>query len=329
MICILAGIASAQDMPMKGITLVAPPSPIGQAEMDALGEVNTEWIALVPYGFSRGTDEPKIRYNLDRQWWGEKQEGIEKCIALAHQNGIKVLLKPQVYIHGSWVGDVSFDNEEDWKAWEDGYREYIHFYGRLAADNDVDMFCIGTEYKLAVQRRPEFWRAIIREVRAYYPGALIYSSNWDGYEKVTFWDDLDYIGISAYFPLTEDKTPTVEKLLSEWKPIKKKLANFSAQQGKKMVFTEYGYLTIDGCAWRAWELEKGVRNRTINQQAQANAYHALLLSFWSEEWWGGGFLWKWFPDGMGHEGYPERDYTPQGKQSQEVIRSWYGRCDRE
>lgn len=310
---------------MKGITMVAPPSPIGQPDMDALKRVNTEWIALVPYGFSHSINNPKINYNLSRQWWGEKQEGIEACISLAKKNNIKVLLKPQVYIHRAWVGDVTFDNEADWLAWEKEYSEYIHFYGEMAADNDVDMFCIGTEYKLAVQQRPEFWRKLIEDIRCYYSGKLIYSSNWDGYDKVPIWDDLDYIGISAYFPLTDDKTPTKSELAKKWKPIKNILAKFSRKIGKPMIFTEYGYLTVDGCAWQTWELEKGVKQRNINQKAQANAYHMLLETFWKEEWWGGGFLWKWFPAGMGHEGYPERDYTPQGKLSEDVIREWYGK----
>jgi len=321
---LICTISTGQILPMKGITLVAPPSPIGQPEMDALKEVNAEWIALVPYGFSRGLKDPKIRYNLDRQWWGEKEEGIKKCISLAHENDIKVMLKPQVYIHGAWVGDVTFDNEAEWLEWEKGYSEYIHFYGRLAFENDVELFCIGTEYKLAVQQRPQFWRKLIEDIRCYYPGRLIYSSNWDGYDKVPIWDELDYIGISSYFPLTDDKTPSARTLDKKWKPIKKKLAKFSKNHGKPLVFTEYGYLSIDRCAWRAWELEKGVKQKPINETAQANAYDAIMRNFMNEDWWGGGFLWKWFPNGMGHEGYPERDYTPQGKLSEEVIRKWYG-----
>ena len=316
---------SAQVQAMRGITVVAPPSPIGQPAFDELKKVNTDWISLVPYGFSRGVSEPQIRFNLDRQWWGERQEGIVACIKLAHQNDMKVMLKPQVYIHGAWVGDVTFDNEEEWQLWEDGYRKFISFYARLAAEHGVEMFCIGTEYKLAVQRRPQFWRKLIKEIRGYYSGELIYSSNWDGYDKVPIWDDLDYIGISAYFPLTQQRTPTINNLVNKWKPVKRKLSKFSKKYQKPIIFTEYGYLSIDKCAWRAWELEKGVKQKPINQKAQANAYNAILKSHWGEDWWGGGFLWKWFPDGMGHEGYPERDYTPQGKLSEEVIREWYGR----
>lgn len=322
--CFITGVSQTGFAPMKGITMVAPPSKIGHEEMEALKSVNTEWISLVPYGFS-SIGQPEIRYNLDRQWWGERAEGITECIRLAHENDIKVMLKPQVYIHNSWVGYVDFDNEADWLEWEKGYSEYIQFYAKLAAQNDVELLCIGTEYKIAVQKRTRFWRNLIKEIRTYYPGKLIYSSNWDGYDKIPIWDDLDYIGISAYFPLTDQKTPTLNSLSAKWRPIKSKLGKFAKKHKKSIVFTEYGYLSIDRCAWRAWELEKNIRGKSINEQAQANAYNSLLKNFWDQEWWGGGFLWKWFPAGMGHEGYPERDYTPQGKLSENTIREWYGK----
>ncbi|MCB9332001.1 MAG: hypothetical protein H6574_13045 [Lewinellaceae bacterium] len=67
-----------------------------------------------------------------------------------------------------------------------------------------------------------------------------------------------------------------------------------------------------------------MRNRPINEQAQANCLEALLSTMQAEPWWAGGFLWKWFPNGRGHEGYPERDYTPQGKVGEAVLRRWYG-----
>lgn len=319
-----SGIGQEQTVPMKGITMVAPPQEIGQKEMDDLKAVNTEWIALVPYGFSR-IDKPSIRFNLDRQWWGEREDGIRESIKLAHANGIKVMLKPQVYIHNSWVGYVDFDNEEDWKTWEKAYSDYIQFYAKLAAEHDVELFCVGTEYKIAVKKRTQFWRDLIKEIRSYYDGELIYSSNWDGYDKVPIWNDLDYIGISAYFPLTDQKTPTPNSLNLKWRPIKSKLKKYAKKKKKQIVFTEYGYLSIDRCAWRAWELEKNIKSKSINEKAQANAYNSLLYTFWNEEWWGGGFLWKWFPAGMGHEGYPERDYTPQGKLSEDTIREWYGK----
>jgi len=306
------------------MTVVAPPSPIGSTEMDALLDINTEWIALVPYGFCR-LGSPDIRYNLERQWWGEKKEGIETCIKLAHDKGIKVMLKPQVYIHGHWVGDVDFKTENEWKLWEESYLEYINFYAEIAKNYDVEMFCIGTEYKIAAQKRPEFWRGIITDLRNEYTGHIIYSSNWDGFETVPFWDQLDFVGISSYFPLSDRTTPAVNQLKKSWRPVKKKLSKFYKKHQKKIIFTEYGYMSIDGCAGKAWLIEKDKDNRGINEKGQANAYEALLGAHWNEEYWGGGFLWKWFPAGMGHEGYPEKDYTPQGKLSEIIIKKWYGK----
>jgi hypothetical protein len=108
-----------------------------------------------------------------------------------------------------------------------------------------------------------------------------------------------------------------------WQPIRERLKAFSAAQGRPVLFTEFGYLSVDGCGWRNWELERGVEWRKINEQAQANCYTALFASFQPEPWWAGGFLWKWFPNMRGHEGYPERDYTPQGKRAEATLRHWY------
>ena len=82
-------------------------------------------------------------------------------------------------------------------------------------------------------------------------------------------------------------------------------------------------MSIDGCAYRAWELENEIGDRQINEQAQSNAIEGLFSSFWDKSFWAGGFLWKWFPEGQGHEGYFSKDYTPQGKISEQTIKDWY------
>ncbi len=80
---------------------------------------------------------------------------------------------------------------------------------------------------------------------------------------------------------------------------------------------------MDGSAGKTWELENQIRELPVNEMAQANAYEALFSSFSEEGFWHGGFLWKWFPDGHGHEGYIEKDYTPQGKVSLGTLAEWY------
>lgn len=307
-----------------GITLVAPPREFASDPMIELVKVNSTWVALVPYAFMRN-DSPKVIFGSDRQWWGERLEGIETCINLAHKNGLKVMLKPQVWIRGAWVGHLEFEKEEDWIIWENSYRDYIMSFIDLAVRYDIDMFCVGTEFESSVNKREKFWRRLIAEVRQSYKGKLVYSSNWDTYEKVPFWDALDYVGISAYFPLTDMNNPMKLYLSYKWRSITNKLRKFSKRQGRKVLFTEFGYLSVDGAAGKTWELEKNIDHLDKNEDAQATALEALFDAFWNEDFWAGGFLWKWFPDGHGHEGYPEKDYTPQGKLAESIITKWYGK----
>ncbi len=307
---------------IKGITVVAPPKEISGSAFRHLKDINTEWISFVPYGFTKKGDT-NVRYNLDWQWWGEKIEGTEICIKEAKKMGFKVMLKPQIYMGGGWIGEMDFKSEAEWKKWEANYRKFIFDYLHIAVKNNVEMFCIGTELNIAVEKRKSFWKSLISEIKMTYKGQLTYSANWDNFEKVEIWRDLDFIGISSYFPLSDAKNPTVGLLLKEWKPVIKKLKSFAEKQNKQIIFTEYGYMSVDGCAGKAWEIEKTKDQLMINHYAQSNAYDALWMSLINEDFWAGGFLWKWFPDGMGHEGYPEKDYTPQDKPAEQVIKKWF------
>ncbi|MBK7406901.1 MAG: hypothetical protein IPJ40_01795 [Saprospirales bacterium] len=307
----------------RGVTLVATRSPYQTDPMTPLCELGADWIAVVPIAFSK-QGQTDIRYDIAPwQWWGERPEGLRRTVELAHQAGLKVMLKPQLYLHGSWPGDIHFDNEADWHEWECNYLRFMGYMADLAQEINVDLLCIGTEIKLSATQRPDFWRDMAGQLRGCYEGPLVYAANWDEYAGITFWDAVDFIGIDAYFPLSETPTPSVQELQKAWKPIVRKIKKTSARYGRPVLFTEYGYLSVDQCAYENWELEKHVRSIPVNEQAQANALEALFATFWDEPWWAGSFLWKWFPGTEEHEGYPERDYTPQGKKAEQVINQWF------
>lgn len=305
---------------MNGLTFVAPPEPFPENPMPPIREVGANWIAVVPYAFTP-PGKPEVRYSPQGgHWWGERPEGVRETVRLAHAGGLKVMLKPQVWIPGGWVGTLDFAAPEDWAKWEAGYEKYILSMAQLADSLQVDLFCIGTEFNVSLAKRPQFWGNLISKIRATYRGKLTYSANWDDWAQVPFWSKLDFVGLGGYFPLVDAPTPSVEQLTAAWQPVRDSLAVFSQKQGKPILFTEYGYLSVDGCGWRNWELENGIESRPINQQAQANCLEALHRVFQEESWWAGGFLWKWFPNMRGHEGYPERDYTPQGKLGENALK---------
>lgn len=307
---------------IEGLNFVAPPEPFNQDPMPQVAEVGANWIAVIPYAYTR-QNEPKVHYDNSKwQWWGERPEGCAQTVALAKENGLKVMLKPQVYVPGSWTGDLRFTPEE-WEQWEQEYRDYVLPMARMAEEKGVDLLCIGTEFKISVQERLAFWQHFIKEIRAVYSGQLVYAANWDEYEMVQFWEDLDYVGINAYFPLVPDATPSVDGLIKAWQPTVQRLREFHQQVQKPILFTEFGYLSVDGCAYNTWELEGKIKQIRINEQAQANALEGLFRTFWPEPFWHGGFLWKWFPNMRGHEGYPAKDYTPQGKVAETNLKKWY------
>jgi hypothetical protein len=308
---------------INGLTLVAPPDSFSSNPMVPIKAVGANWIAVVPYAFTR-PGQAKVHYNSHgHQWWGERPEGVLATIRTAHKSGVKVMLKPQVWIPRGWTGTLDFDSKSEWEAWEADYMAYVLPMARMAEEEHVDLFCFGTELRNAISKRPSYWLDLIDTIRTVYSGDLVYSANWDDWEQVPFWDKMDYIGLSAYFPLMDSDTPVVDSLCKAWMPVKKRLKKFSQQYNKPVLFTEFGYLSVDGSGGKTWELENGIKHRAVNQKAQANCLDALFHSYYPETWWAGGFLWKWFPEMKGHEGYPERDYTPQGKMAESVLEKWY------
>ncbi len=307
---------------MYGLSFVAPPDSFSHEVMDAVRASGAGWIAVIPYGFTRMGD-PHVYYNHGRQWWGERPDGCRHTILGAQAAGIRVMLKPQVYVPRGWVGALDFDTEEEWMSWEKDYEAYILLFADMAEQLGVDLFCIGTEFKASAPKREAFWRRLIAEVRQRYSGPLTYAANWDEYPATPFWDALDYVGVNAYFPISEADTPDPLDLQRLWQPQVEALRDFAHQVQRPVLFTEYGYLSVGGCAGKTWELEKRLAELPANEQAQANAVEALLSTFSREDFWAGGFLWKWYPAMRGHEGFPAKDYTPQGKLAMETLKKWY------
>ncbi len=309
---------------ITGVSYEMPVNPVDQKVLGTVKRVNAKWVAMIPYGW---TDKGDAKVNFvegDENWWGENVVGTTKCIQMAKSEGLKVMLKPHVWVVGQgWPGDFDLVKEEDWRSWEDSYRAYILRFAEVAKEQQVDLFCIGTEYRKAVVKRPKFWKQLVTEVKRIYDGPLTYAANWDNYEKVTFWNQLDYIGIDAYFPLSEKAQPTVSELREAWGAVEDKLAKFSAENDRSILFTEYGYKSIEYSNAGFWKYQEDTVKTSAGNQNRA--YQALYESVWMNDWMAGGFLWKWhlYPEEK-IGGESNRRYTPQGKPTEETIIQWYG-----
>jgi hypothetical protein len=308
---------------MNGMAIMAPPNPFQENPMPAIKSIGINYVSLQPFAFFN-KDQPSIEYG-GYLWWGERKEGLINSIQLAKKENLAILLKPQLWAYNQWIGDLEFEKEADWLTFEKNYRSYILPMAKLADSMQVEMFAVGTEVRLSAIQRPQFWRTLIYEIRAIYSGKLVYASNWDSYPLVTFWDALDYVGIDAYFPLTKKKKPRVDELKKAWQPTVDSIQTFYAIWQRPILFTEFGYMSLEGCAYKAWLLEKSKIEAKLSEQAQANALQALLETFGKEHWWAGGFQWKWYADisTVLKEAEVKRDYTPQGKKAMNVLKELY------
>ena len=308
---------------IHGVSFVAPPQPYKVSTFQEMKDVGINSIAVIPYGFMK-LDEPTVHYDPNgKQWWGERPEGIIETIKDAHNLDIKVMLKPSVYMWQSWTGNAEFIDKEEIKIWIDSYTKYVLQFAKIADSLSVDLFCIGNEFKKMAISQPKLWRKLINEIRVIYNGPLTYASNWDEYESIEFWDDLDFVGINAYFPLSDELHPSEETLLLAWRKKAENIEKLHLKFNKPILFTEYGYMSVDQATHETWMLEKDRDSLKENQKLQADAYEALFKTFYNKPYWHGGFMWKWYPYEGRRSASRIRDYTPQGKLGEATLKKWF------
>lgn len=307
---------------INGITLVATHNPIDSTAITPIVNFNANHAVIVPYAWMKALDEPQVHYDEVRGDWGEKPHGVKKTIALMKAQQLDILIKPQLWIgHGDYTGNIHLTTEEDWKTLENSYTNYIMRFVTIAAQENVAMFCVGTELDSFVKLRPEFWDQLIKNIREVYKGKLTYAANWDNYDDVQFWEQLDYIGVDAYFPVSEEKTPLLATVKESWKKWKVDLSTLWRKHNKKILFTEYGYISADYAGKKPWE--NAAENHEVNEKAQAVLLQGLYESLWNEEWLAGGFIWKYHAEDSRWHGFEKR-FTPQDKLAQDVITRFYG-----
>jgi len=318
----ILGCANPQNTKINGVSFVASPNEATQESVSPIQKVNTNYAAIMPFGFLRELDSPEVIYDTERQWFGETSKGARQYSELLQKNQIQVMLKPQIWVwKGEFTGFIKMKNEADWKKFESSYRDFILTFAYLAEERNIPIFCLGTELEQFVSNRPDYWKRLIAEVKTIYSGKLTYAANWDEYKRLGIWEDLDYIGVDAYFPISDSKTPTIEEANVGWQPWLNELQSVSETFDKKIIFTEYGYRSVDFAGKEPWDSNWELKG--VNLEAQNNLLQGLYQSVWEQPWFAGGFIWKWF---IAHDkvgGGEDNQFTPQNKPAQEILKQAY------
>jgi len=310
--------------------------------MKLLTRTNSNWVCI------SFTLEMKTKSSTEILWDKTSprmasDDDVRNAIRLARENGLKVILKPTVNCDDgtwrSWIGFKRPDGKTDtaaWNKWWANYDECMVHYAKLAEETKCEMLCIGCEMG-STEPFERNWRNLIARIRDSYRGSLTYDTNHGQEAKIRWWDAVDIIGISAYYPVgTNDteaalagdrnklKTDTsLEGMLARWQPIRERLRALSLKWNKPILFIELGVRSAKGAAATPWEHDN---DWPYDGDEQARYYHAAFESFWNEPWFIGYAWWAWpahlYPEeqGVGNIGF-----CVYGKPAEDVVKSWYSR----
>jgi hypothetical protein len=295
----------------RGVNFTAEwPHPYGSKVaaqvLSKLPDYGVNSVALVPYASQR-PDEAELNFPLRM----ERDELIVATAKMAHAEGLRVLLKPQVWIRGGglYPGDLRYDDPRDRERWFASYARFVEHYAKLATRVEADMFCVGVEFAQLTAHERE-WRELIALARKHYGGPLVYAANFgEEFESVRFWDALDFIGLDNYYPLPDDRSTEA---------IAAKIERVHLAYRKPILFTEAGFSTYELAHRKPWEDEPG---GALSPETQARNVDAFLRGFHARPWLRGIFWWKVGTSGGG--GAEDGSHLLWGKPAMDVIGKWF------
>jgi hypothetical protein len=184
---------------------------------------------------------------------------------------------------------IEMESETDWRRWFAAYEAYLLPYAREARAAGADMFCVGRELDTTVIRREGDWRRLIARVRREFPGPLVYSANFDTWTRIGFWDALDFIGVSAYFPLSDRPDPSLADLEAGWARALVPLEAAARRFHRSVLLTEVGFPSLPSAASAPWREGRAPADVWL----QARCYEATLAALAPRPFVEGAFFWLW------------------------------------
>jgi hypothetical protein len=282
-------------------------------------EMGSNALALVPYTFMRDSKKPEpFRFSDSAN--DENDESLVHAAYEAKKLGMFSMLKPQVWVGGgSWPGDIEMSNETDWKKFFDYYYRWIRHYAFLAEIHQMDALSLGVEFTKATLGHGNEWRKMIQKTRGLFNGKITYAANWGSeFENIEFWDEVDFIGLNCYYPLSKNDNPSEKEMKAKFEVIKTKIKTVYHTFKKPIVFTEIGFRSIH----MPWKNPHAEGDDSFNEEHQKRCYEIVFEGIENEPWCQGILWWK-FPSFLEYRGRENSAFTPNNKMAEETIRKWF------
>ncbi len=290
--------------------------PTSDASLEYLSRLGVKHVALMVVWYQPDIEAKEMVFDEKKT---VSDEAIIHAVNVCHKLGMKVRLKPHVDVQNEEARQNIIASE----VWFDAYKKYIVRYAELAQKCNIELFSVGTELaNTSIEQWHARWSDIIRAVRAAYKGPLAYDSNWDEFQTVSFWKEVDYIGMDAYFPITNSNDPTKEQLIEGWKSRADEIEGWMKSANLSdmpVIFTEIGYDAVDGSNTQPWRILPTLANAKEDQQEQADCLDSMMIVLSTRGWFKGFYWWNYFPrPDLGPMGY-----TLRGKKGEGILVDWF------
>ena len=315
--------SAAQAQFQKGMNLVwwgqtIEPAVLNQS-LDNMAAVGVDHLAVNVFWFQNNISSTQVapNYNL----YSPQAATVNQIIDAAHAHGLAVMLRPMVDLSNDpshWRGEII--GGTSWFNNAGAYGDFVRQMADVAQAHSVEMLSVGAELE-ATAAQTTNWQSLISSVRSRYSGSLTYGANWGNPavgSSIAWWNSVDYLGIDAYYPLTNKTNPTFAELQSAWQTRANQIESYrnSVAPTKSVLFTETGYMAYDGTNIAPYSFNSGA---PIDETEQADAYRALLSVMTTKPWFAGTYWWAWDavvdPDVVG--------YKPEGKLAIDSLASYY------
>lgn len=285
-------------------------TPQAEGSLREMAALEVNWVTLA-WAALQDTAQSTV---IDWRESTVTDDEIRHVVARSRELGLKVCLKPVVNCaDGTWRAHIGFfdrdvPGEPTWAQWFASYTEYVIHHAALAEELGADLFCIGCEMVRA-DAQEAHWRDLIAQVRTVYSGPITYNADKYQEDRLTWWDAVDVISSSGYYPA------------GEWETHLDRVEAVVTTHDKPFLFIEAGCPSREGSPARPndWLLRGAP-----SESAQAGYLDEMLTAGARRPWLSGYVLWDWpatlYPAA---EAAANDDYCVYGKAGAGVVRAHY------
>ena len=297
-----------------------------ERSMERLASNGLNWICIPVNAWQETFASTKVFCDYERT---QTDDDVIFAIKKAKSLGLKVCLKPMVNCFDrAWRARIDFpsENPEYWDKWFRSYTAFMLHYAAIAEKTGCEMLCTGCEMA-GMDKQSDRCRKMIAEVRKVYGGIIMHNINHGDELRFDWLEAVDVIGISAYYPVTDESDRSLERMIKEFEKRTVVLEKAHKHYGKPIMFAEIGMRNEQGCSQYPWDFHNRPE-KPSDEQEQADFYEAAMTSTWNKDWFCGYFWWDWkavLPP-IEKAKY-NRDFTIYDKKAEQVLKKWYSKND--